>query len=292
MFRSIALFAFLFCFISDNAFAQGMIDGFMRGKGKIVAALSYSHESYQTYYVGNRPVNNPNLGTVTTNSGSLFLAGGITDFLDLVAAVPYIQAKPSAGYWTTQRNIQDLSLYLKLRLLERKLGNLGELSLMGAVGLVTPLSNYIPDAPIAIGHQSTNTEYRLLLQHKLPFGLFVMAQGGYIRRNNVNIDRGYEVSVPDAWDYVVRSGGSWKLLYMDAWLHIQQARSGTDLGPGVPFPGNRVSFTRTGFNLFHPVPGLKNLGVAGGMGFTLDGRNIGEATRYSLALVYNLDLLH
>lgn len=282
------LLIIVFLWTGSQAFAQGMIDGYMRGKGNIVAALSYSHESYDTYYVGANETQNPNLGTITTNSLNLFLAGGITDYLDIVASVPYVTAKPSTGYWPIQSDFQDLSIFLKWQMLRKDLGALGELSIMSAAGVSTPLSNYIPDAPVAIGHQSTNTELRLLAQHRLPFGVYVMAQTGYIKRNNVTIDRGYEVSVPDAWDYVVRVGGTYKFLYADAWLNVQQARSGTTLGPGVPFPSNAISYTRTGFNLYYSLPWVKNFGIGAGMGFTLSGENIGKATRYSGSLVYNL----
>jgi hypothetical protein len=287
--KKIILFS-SFCLLPFLLQAQGLIDGYMRGKGNVTAALSYSYESYDHYYVGSKATQNPNLGTISTQSGSLFVAGGITDYLDVIATVPYIRASPSAGYWSTQRDFQDLSLFFRWLMLKKEIGNIGELSLMSAAGISTPLTEYIPDAPVAIGHQSTNTELRILAQQRLPSGMFVMAQAGYIRRSNVSIDRGYEVSVPDAWDYILRTGGTIGNVYTDAWLQLQQARSGTDLGPGVPFPSNAVSFTRVGFNLFYNLPWVKNMGVGTGMGFTLSGKNIGKATRISGALVYNLNL--
>jgi hypothetical protein len=287
--KKIILFS-SFCLLPFLLQAQGLIDGYMRGKGNVTAALSYSYESYDHYYVGSKATQNPNLGTISTQSGSLFVAGGITDYLDVIATVPYIRASPSAGYWSTQRDFQDLSLFFRWLMLKKEIGNIGELSLMSAAGISTPLTEYIPDAPVAIGHQSTNTELRILAQQRLPSGMFVMAQAGYIRRSNVSIDRGYEVSVPDAWDYILRTGGTIGNVYTDAWLQLQQARSGTDLGPGVPFPSNAVSFTRVGFNLFYNLPWVKNMGVGTGMGFTLSGKNIGRATRISGALVYNLNL--
>ncbi len=279
------------CLWSYHSSGQGLIDGYMRGKGNLTVALSYTHESYDHYYVGSQATQNPNLGTITTQSGSLFLAGGITNHLDVVANIPYIRASPSAGFWSTQSDFQDLSLFFRYLILKKEIGSLGEFSLLTAAGISTPLTKYIPDAPVAIGHQSTNTELRLLAQQRLPFGMFVMTQVGYIRRSNVTIDRGYEVSVPDAWDYILRTGGSVGAFYADAWLNVQQARSGTDLGPGVPFPSNAVSFTRAGFNVFYNLPWIQNMGLGAGMGFTLTGKNIGRATRISGAVVYNLNLL-
>jgi hypothetical protein len=273
------------CFAAKS---QSMVDGFMRGKGNLTTALSFSTEQYDTYYVGDSAVTNRNLGTISTQSVNLFAAFGVTNYLDVVVGLPYVSVNSSAGYWSKQNALQDFSIYIKGRAYLKDFGKLGSLSAMGAVGYIFPASDYVPDAPVAIGHQSKNVEGRVLLQYRLPLGLFVMAQGGYIKRGNITLDRGYEVSVPDAWDYVVKVGGTYKLLYADAWLNIQRARSGTNIGAGVPFPSNAISYQRAGFTLYASIPPIKNLGVSVGMSFTLSGENIGKATRYSASLVYNV----
>jgi len=287
--KAIAI-AVCLCASSIFSFSQGMIDGFMRGKSNVTTALSYSHESYDSYYVGDSAVTNPNLGVITTNSLNLFASYGITPYLDIVVGLPYVSANSGQGYWAKQKGFQDFSFYLKGKAIEKDFGAIGKLSIIGAAGFVLPASDYIPDAPVAIGHHSKNLEARLLFQYRLPLGIFVMGQGGYIKRYNITLDRGMEVSVPDAWDYVVRMGYSYKSYYADVWLNAQEARSGTDIGPGVPFPGNAISYTRAGFNLYAGLP-IKNLGVSFNMGFTLSGENIGKATRYSSAIVYNFPFL-
>ncbi|MBK6263890.1 hypothetical protein JKA74_02480 [Marivirga sp. S37H4] len=273
-------------------YAQGLIlDGFMQKKGDIISALSFSTENYDTYYVGEVKTQNPNLGTITTNSTSLYVVGGITDYLNVVVNLPYISSKPSAGFWSPQSDFQDLSIFLKGRLFNHNFESVGQFSLSAGLGYSTPISQYIADAPISIGHQAKRTEFRLLVQHQLPMGLFIMAQGGYLHNYNVTIDRGYEVLVPDAFDFTARIGGNIKSFYADAWLSNQIAKKGTNIGPGVPFPGNAISFLRTGFNLYSTLPFVKNLGVSAGMGFTLSGENIGKATRISGGLVYKLSVL-
>lgn len=37
--------------VSCTLSAQGMVDGFMRGKGNLNTAVSYSFESYDSYYI-------------------------------------------------------------------------------------------------------------------------------------------------------------------------------------------------------------------------------------------------
>ncbi len=277
-------------FTTGNSYAQGLLDGFMRGKGQLVTALSYSHESYETYFVGVNKTQNGNLGSIKTNSVNFFAAGGLTDYLDVVVSLPYIETHATQGFWSDQKDFQDISLFLKGRFFERDFSEKGRLSLIGAIGVVTPLSDYIADAPVSIGSQSTQLEGRFIAQYRTTLGIFVAGQLGYSKRGNVNIDRELEVSVPDAWDYIVRAGGSYKKLYADAWFQHQNSRNGTTIGPGVPFPSNEIDFSRVGFTLYHPIPKMENFGVSLSTGFTLSGKNIGKSDRITASLVYNFSV--
>ncbi|WP_156125407.1 hypothetical protein [Cellulophaga sp. Hel_I_12] len=284
------LFAIIILCTSGNLSAQGLLDGFMRGKGQIVTALSYSHESFDTYFVGTNNIQNENLGTINTNSINFFAAAGLTDYLDVVVSLPYITARATQGFWSDQKDFQDISLFLKGRILETNFSKNDNLSIIGAMGVIAPLSDYIADAPVSIGNQSTQLEGRFIAQYRTSFGIFVTSQFGYSKRGNVVIDRGLEVSVPDAFDYILRAGGSYKKLYADAWFQHQNSRSGTNIGSGVPFPSNEIDFSRIGFTLYHPIPKIVNLGVALSTGFTLSGRNIGKSDRITASLVYNFSV--
>ncbi|MGB6152846.1 MAG: hypothetical protein WBG48_12750 [Pricia sp.] len=270
--------------------AQGLLDGFMRGKGNLVTALSYSNESYDTYFVGDTKTQNPNLGTIRMNSLGIFVAGGVTDHLDVIVSAPYVSTNATQGFISDQDDFQDISLFVKGRFLNRSFGNGATLSLMAAGGISKPLSDYIADSPVSIGNQSTQWDGRLIAQYSFLQGIFIAAQTGYIKRGNVDIDRGLEVSVPDAWDYILRTGGIYKKWYADAWLQHQDSRNGTDIGPGVPFPSNDIDFTRVGFTLYHPIPKFENFGIAVGGGFTLSGTNIGKSDRFSASLIYNFSV--
>lgn len=278
----------IFCsIISHITIAQGMIDGFMKGKGRTDVAITYSYEWYDKYYVRNQETFNPNLGTISTQSISFFAAAGLTDFLDVIVALPYIEASPSAGYFQPQSGWQDVSLYFRVQTFQADLGQ-GKIAAMVAGGISTPVSDYVVDFPIAIGHGSTNLDGRIVAQYKADIGLFASAQYGYIRRNNVAIDRGYEVSVPDVQVYTARAGFAASQFYIDTWIYSEQASSGTNIGPGVPFPSNAISFVRVGVNLYVPLPRIKGIGITASTGFTLSGENIGKATRISGGLVYSL----
>ncbi|MFN7116655.1 MAG: transporter [Saprospiraceae bacterium] len=289
--KKIYILKLLVVFILANGQAQGLLDGFMTGKGNVDVAVSYMHESFDRYFVKDIETINGNLGTITTQSLSLFTKVGITNFLDVIATVPYVHAAPNAGYWQTQQGLQDLSLYIKVRPYQVQLKDQSRFDVMLAAGIITPVSDYIPDAPVAIGHQSTQFDGRVIAQFYHHSGIFASGQAGYFRRNNVMIDRGYEVSVPDAWDYVARLGFNHSLFYTHLFFQSQRARSGTNIGPGVPFPSNAISFDRAGVTLAYKVPLVSRLTVFGGYTRTLSGRNIGDTTGWNGGIVYGFGQL-
>jgi hypothetical protein len=298
--RTLICSLLLFVFLVPAGSGQGIIDGFMRGKGNTSAALSYSYEDYDTYFVGGTSTQNANLGTIATRSVTLFAGTGLTDKLDVLVNIPYIKATANQGYWQDQQGLQDGAIYLKYRPLHHTFGEIGEASVIVAGGLSTPLSRYIADAPVAIGHHSTNLDGRVLAQFKSKYGIFLAAQAGYIRRSNTKLDRdatdipptqqgyyyGHKTQVPDALDYSAKLGYA-GAIYADAWINRQNARGGTNIGPGVPFPSNGVSYTRAGFSLFSQLPFYKAAGLGFGSSYTLNGKNVGKATRYSASLTYN-----
>ncbi|MBI3258036.1 MAG: hypothetical protein HYZ54_00920, partial [Ignavibacteriae bacterium] len=127
----------LFILLPVMASSQGMIDGFMRGAGKGVVALSYSTESYKEFYKGTNLVSEPNLGTISTQSVSLFAAVGLLDQLDVIVSLPYVTTSADQGYWSNQSAMQDGGFALKWRPLQMKIENVGTVSGIVAAGLST-----------------------------------------------------------------------------------------------------------------------------------------------------------
>ena len=150
----------LFC-VGRSAHAQGLVDGFMKGQRKASFAVTYSQESYDTYYVGQTETRNPNLGTITTKSLNLYGTYGLGYDLDLIVAAPYIRTEASAGYWQKQEGFQDISAALRWEAFDYKIGT-ARLSWLFAVGYSLPLQNYVIDAPVAIGHGSRNLDSRTM----------------------------------------------------------------------------------------------------------------------------------
>ncbi len=281
------------------ACAQGMIDGFMRGTGNVVTAVSYSTESYKDFYKNTTQVQEPNLGTISTQSISIFAAAGITDNIDVMASLPYISASADQGYWQTQSALQDLSIAVKWRPLQVKLPAAGTLSVIAAGGLTMPVTNYVANAPVAVGHHSTAADARLLVNFMSAFGFFAAIQTGYIRRGDVELDRltldggdAMKTNVPDALDFSAKVGYGNSDFYLDAWLQSQSARGGTNIGDtDASFPSNGISFTRIGVTGYYPLKFIaEKLGISIAGATTLSGRNIGRSNRISIGAVYEFSL--
>ncbi len=294
--------AILALLMAPSLSAQGLVDGFTHYQGETTVALSYSHESYKQYFVGTELAknlltgetpdpSNPNLGKITTQSVNLYASCGITDNFGVILALPYISASPDAGFWSTQSGLQDFSAAVSWRPFTLDVGDLGKVNLIASAGISVPVAKYVNDAPIAIGHGSTNTDARLLAHYTTSFGLFATVNAGYIHRSNVDLDKGFETAVPDAVDFAAKLGYAGPDYYGALWIHNQNAQSGTDIAPSAVFPSNAVSFMRVGVDLHVPLPFVvKGFGVALGGATTLSGRNVGKSTRFSFGLTYGVDL--
>lgn len=78
------------------------------------------------------------------------------------------------------------------------------------------------------------------------------------------------------------------LWYTDVWLQNVVAQSGTNIGPGVPFPSNAQSYTRVGATLAYRVFSEISV-IVGAMG-TLAARNVGHSTRFTLGVACDLPI--
>ncbi|GAB3489872.1 hypothetical protein GCM10027341_00780 [Spirosoma knui] len=287
------------CFAAQETHAQGLVDGFMRGQRKASLAVTYSKETFDTYYSNTTETRDPNLGTVTTEAINLYGVYGLGYDLDLVVSAPYVRTEASAGYWQKQEGFQDLSAALRWEAYDYKIGK-ARLSWLFALAYTMPLENYVTDGLVTIGRGSRNIDGRTMLHLKAGI-FFLTGQYGYIRRGQVTLDRivnyydpsqlnpnsGSKANVPDVADLVIRSGLATKHFYVDGWFQQQTPyNEGTNIGPGIPFPTNAVGFTRAGATLYIPI--VKKFGFMGTYSTTLGGRNIGKATRLSGGIVVGI----
>ncbi|QHT66132.1 hypothetical protein GXP67_05335 [Rhodocytophaga rosea] len=280
--------------------AQTPTDGLMMSKGQVCVMAVYTHDRWQEYWEGGLKRENFNLGKVTTQSGSVMAAAGLTKHVNIMASLPYVSVQTGAGTFNGRRGFQDASVAVKVRPFEKD-ALAGKLSAMTVLGFSTPASNYVADyLPMSIGLRSTTGSLRGIVHYKHKTGIFTTLQAGYIRRSNIKIDRyAYytdrqyntnEVWMPDVASYSARAGYYSKELIAEAWIDHMQTLGGTDIRRNdMPFPSNRMIATRVGVMGTYRLPFMKNLSVLSSVGYTVAGRNVGQSTSISGGISYIID---
>ena len=274
----------------NTANSQSPISGFMQGKGKGNISVSYSSEKYDKVYLVPQETDGvPVFNEVQLNSTNLYATYGVSDKLDLVLSVPYIQAEGSASqdvlnnlnFSNERSGFQDVSFYLKYNPYYHNFGK-SSLRLIGAVGLKTPLSDYRADeglqSIIAIGNRSTTVSGLGLAMFKMDNGVFASGQFGVNLASN---------DVPNSITSELKLGYAASKFYGDAYIAGQKTNGGVDiLGEGFQgfFPATTVNYTKVRVNLYTPL--YKDFGLAAGASTLVAGRNIGKATGYYGAVVY------
>lgn len=278
LFRGASLYMILlvlFLLITSRGYAQDIVDGFTRGSGNTDIAIGFQTESYDKFYVGDQEMDlPPPLGKITVNSLNLYIAHGITNDLDLVVSLPRVSAS-AAGDGTgppDQSGVQDGTLLLKWRPWHAAITQSVTFDMSTAIGVRGPLSDYVANAPVAIGHRSTDVELRAIGLLRLSSGLFASLSLGYSRRDGI---------VPDAALVSGAIGYAADKIYVEGWIFNQNSQSGTDIGdtvgfPTLGFPSNRINYLRMGLKGAYSLTDWLAVSVGGSI--TLNGRNVGKAT--------------
>jgi hypothetical protein len=267
--------------------AQGPLDGYLKGKGVLDLAPSFSFMSAEDFSgAGGQSFAVPYRGSML----SLFAAYGLSQRVDLVATAAYV-------FSSTQSGLQDGGIYGKYRPFYGKIGSVGRLGVLVGAGLAFPLSDYAPTATGALGQKAVLAPARLILQWELPSGLFLNLSGGY----QVRFDRLRESDIarvrqlrpdyqpaapPDFSTVLVKVGFPAAHFYTDVWLERQFTRGGADFQVGVPDLAQAygVSYTQAGGVLYYSERGRSGVFVSGA--YILSGRNTSRIRRVTLGAVF------
>lgn len=262
--------------ISTYSFSQGLIDGYFKGKGNIDIAASGFFQTTRNYFAGGVEVSlsNPPFagdGVRKFNSVGLFAEYGITDKWDAIVNVPYING-----------SFQDGSVATKYKLWETKLGG-RDLSVIPALQVSFPLTEYPTENLEAIGQRATLISPKVVVQHSLPKGLFVQAQTGC----NYALD-----PVAPSVSASVKVGGSFGKFYTDIWYDFQHGFGDKDfLSTDPPFSSFRelvVSFKRIGGVVYYGINDTFGIFVNGS--YIFDGRNSYKIYGFGGGVVVKLHL--
>lgn len=249
------------------------LNGFLPAAGRGDVAVSYTAESWDEFWVGEREVTEPALGTVDIDSYTLWGRFGLTDDAALIVNLPYVSADGDGPAPFEGSDLQDATVLALFRFASIESGELRHRWLAGA-GLRTPASGYEANAPIDIGDGTTDVLTRLVYQVEYR-GFYASQQVGYDLRS---------LDAPDHWALYTELGLTTGRITWIGWYQQVLATGGTDIGdPGFTFPSNEEELQRAGLRLYGRV--TDRFGVSAGGFTTLDGRNTAKSEGYSIGLV-------
>ncbi|HAD12244.1 MAG TPA: hypothetical protein DCF33_07375 [Saprospirales bacterium] len=277
------------CFFPSLLAAQGPIDGYMKGKGVLDLAPSFSFNKAKTFEgAGGNKFEEPYKGQML----SIFAEYGVTNNFDLVATA-------AAVFTPIQSGLQDGGLFAKYRPLYASLGKAGNFGVVLSAGAGFPIGSYEPTATGALGQRAVTVPGRLIVQWDSPIGLFLNVTGGYhfrlddLKTQDIEQIRQtrptYEPETPqDFSTLLVKIGFPAKHYYLDGWIEWQHTQGGSDYMPNVPDLAQAygVSYTQIGGTAYYSDNGRTGFFLSGG--YILSGRNTGLIQRITLGMVFKV----
>jgi hypothetical protein len=279
--------------------AQTDFDGLFMDRNQLCVGLIGSHASFTRYWEGSLNRDNLNMGTVSNNSVSVMGNYGLSNRLNFVFNLPYVQTKASAGNMQGQNGVQDISLWLKYALIQKKVFK-GDLQVIPTIGYSMPTRYYTPDVlPLSIGMQSRVWSYRMIVDYEKNHWYFTGA-ATYMHRQNIFLDRNTyytdrqiysnEVIMPDVWLWNARFGYRNQDFIADVFYENMNTIGGFDIARNaMPFPSNNMDYQRLGIYLKYETP-VNGLSILANGFTTFAGRNMGQWMGYSLGAFYILNL--
>lgn len=281
----------LLCLLSPSFLAaQGPLDGYMKGKGALDIAPSWSFNNAKKLVgAGGKRYDEPFKGQMF----SLFAEYGLTEKFDLVAT-------GSAVFTEAQSGLQDGGLFVKYRPVYAPLRKAGKLGLVFGTGATFPIGDYEPTAAGALGQRAFTVPARLILQWETPLGLFFNITGGYhfrlddLKEKEIAIIRverpDYEPIAPrDFSTLLVKVGFPAKHFYLDGWIEWQHTQGGASYVQNVPDLAQAygVSYTQIGGTAYYSDNGKTGFYLSGG--YILNGSNTSLIRRITLGMVFKIN---
>lgn len=288
-------FTILFVLIQTLSYGQGLIDGSFSKKNDVITSAAFIYNYYDTLFVmGDTEVSPiPDHQKVEQYIYNLYLSYGLSDNIQLIANLPYIQAQGDGipdriNGRRSLNHFQDLSLAGKF-----KFGNVdfegGAFNLIAGVGLAIPLG-YEPNGILGIGHGAVQYQGSLGAHLQFESSFYGTLVGGYDLRgrskDNFNTVPAEKFDVPDAYNFLLKTGYSLPFVSIDGWLQGTYAINGVDIqGEGFSgnFPEVQSKYTSVGASLYFPV--VNYLGISGSFSKLISGENTADFTNFAIGIV-------
>ena len=289
--------------IASTTHGQTTTDGLLMPPKNFCTGLMASHDKWTNYWEGTLKRTNDNIGNITTNSITWFGNYGVSDKLNIIAAIPYVMVNASAGTMHKMKGVQDLSIAVKYRFAQLAFDSSKfRAFVVGSVGM--PLTNYTPDyLPLSIGLATKQATGRLNLNYYMKPGLYINSSIGYTFRSNVSLDRpSYftdgqiyytnQVDMQNVLDFSVsvgfiNRGFESKISYIQ-----QNTQGGGDVRrQDMPFVSNMMNFSKAELLFMYYLPKPKYVALRGAYTYTLAGRNMGQSSMLMGGILYTFHFI-
>lgn len=297
--RKCTFMLLMLCFMAVHTFSQTETDAIMMNKNQLCVGGVFSTTSWDNYWEGTLKRDNLNIGSIRTNQINLMGNYGLRNKVNLLFNIPYVTTKASAGTLSGLSGLQDISLAVKWKAIEKSI-NASKLAVFVGAGISTPLSDYVADfQPLSIGMGSTNLNGRLTVDY-LYKRFFATLSSAYVRRSNIEIDRttyftdkqiqSNQVAMPDMALFNFGTGYRFGRTIAEVSLANMTSLGGFDMRRNdMPFPSNRMNATLVGANVKYNLKAVPSLVVIAGGSYTIAGRNMGKSMNFNGGLFYVLN---
>ncbi|MFN4085071.1 MAG: hypothetical protein ACK4LB_03950 [Spirosomataceae bacterium] len=278
----------------NPVWAQLPTDALYMPKGSACLALQLGQTSWSDYWEDQLKRNNQNIGTHHTRMIMPMVAVGITERVNLLVGVPYLQTSTTQGNLLGERGFQDVSLWIKGKVWENTSRSL---HIIG--GVSTPSHGYSTDLqPMALGLGARSASVRILGNQKIGSHGYLTVSTSYQMMGNGRLDRDAHlwgsqlvysdvVNVPDTWDVQLRVGRFHKSLQMEVAMESYACLQGDGIRrndmPAIT--NDRHQSSVVGYLKYQP----KNLGGTVRFQQVLAGKNVGLAQSIQVGLLYQLN---
>jgi hypothetical protein len=271
---------------SQTVSAQTETDALMIPKNYFCAAGIYTHNSWDHYWEGTFKRENLNLGTISSNVYAVGGNYGLSNRINVLFMIPYINTNASAGTLRGQSGVQDISVAVKWLAVKQEVGR-GLLSLHAIASGVIPVGNYQADfLPLSLGMQTKSIALRGLINYQVG-RFFVAGAGQYVRKDNITIDRDSyyttemhytnQVAMPNATNFLFSTGYRSLKFNAEATLTKVNTIGGFDITKNnMPFPSNNMDATLAGGIFKYMFQSIAGLELTAGGNYVLKGRNVGQ----------------
>jgi hypothetical protein len=279
----------------SSGFAQMSNDMIYVKKKNVWVSLAYNTGNWTEYWENTRRRGNLNFGTHTTQTINTMVTFGVFDDLNVGASLPHISTKSSAGNWRGMSGFQDLSLWLKYKLIKDVSG----FSVHTIANVSLPATDYVADfQPMSIGLYSKTIAGRLMGNYSHKSGIYTTVFASYIYRSNIDVDKDSysydavlynttEVPVPNAYDAALKIGYLKSNFQAEVFLEQLSFLSGDNIRKNdAPNPSNKLQTTTLGFYAKYQP---KNIGINTRISDVIDGLNVAKTFNISAGIIYQFD---